>query len=63
MFVPPEHRPPGPPPWRPPRPKRTLTKRQEAVMLWAVGLFLLLQLLAPLGGSTVVEAIWFLLSR
>ncbi|RTL45706.1 MAG: hypothetical protein EKK53_04975 [Burkholderiales bacterium] len=61
MFVPPEHRPHGPLPWRPPEHKRRLTRREEAVMLWAVGLFLLTLLLAPLGGSSLVEAIWFLL--
>ena len=63
MFVPPEDRSPGPPPWHPSPPKRALTKRGEAVMLWLVCLFLLLMLLAPLGGNTVVEALWFLLKR
>ena len=63
MFVPPEHRQPGPPPWRPAPPRRKLTKRGETVMVWVVCLFLLLMLLAPIGGSTVIQALWFLLSR
>jgi len=63
MFVPPEHWPPRPPPWHRPPPKRELTKRAEAVVLCLVGVVLVLTVLAPLGGSTVVEALWFMLSR
>lgn len=62
MFVPPEHRQPGPPPWLPPR-RRALSKRGETVMLRVVCFCLLVMLLAPIGGSTVIEAVWFLLRR
>lgn len=63
MFVPPEYRQPGPPPRHPTPPNRALTKRGETVMVWVVCLFLLLMFLAPIGGSTVVEALWFALMR
>lgn len=62
MFVPPEQRQPGPPPWQPP-PKRTLTAREKAVMPWLVGFVLVTIVLAPIGGSTVLEVLWYLLRR
>jgi hypothetical protein len=63
MFVPPEQWPHRPPPWQPRPPRRELSKRGEVALLWVVGIVLLLMLLAPIGGSTVLEAIWFLLRR
>lgn len=63
MFVPPDHWQPGPPPRHPAPPRRALTKRGEAVMLSLVCFFLLLMLVAPIGGSTVVEMLRFLLRR
>lgn len=44
-------------PWEPKRPRGRLTKRQEKVIGWLVGINLLLLLVAPLGGSTLVIAI------
>lgn len=63
MFVPPEQRPPGPARWNPPPPKRHLSKRSETIVLWMVGFILVSIFLAPLGGSTVAEAVWFFLTR
>ncbi|RYB01782.1 hypothetical protein [Lichenibacterium ramalinae] len=45
-----------PGPWEPKRPPGRLTKRQERVIGWLVGINLLLLLVAPLGGSTLVAA-------
>ena len=63
MFLPPEKRHPGSPPWDPPPPKRRPTSRDETVVLYLIGFLLMLTVLAPIGGSTVVEALWFMLSR
>lgn len=46
-----------PGPWEPRRQPGRLTKRQERVIGWLVGLNLLLLLVAPLGGSTLVAAV------
>ncbi len=62
MFLPPEHRQPRPPPWEPP-PKRRISAREESVVLWVMGFVLVLLVLAPIGGSTVLEAFAYLFRR
>ena len=48
---------PFPEPWKPEKPKRRLSKRQEDIVAWVIGLNLLMLLLAPLAGFTVIDAI------
>ena len=45
-----------PPAWQPPRRPR-ITKRQERVILWLVGVNAVLLLVAPIGGVTIIEAV------
>ncbi len=59
MFVPPEHH----QSWYPPQPDRGKSKRGETVLLVLIGMFLFSMLLAPIGGSTLVEAVVALLHR
>lgn len=61
MFLAPENRQPGPPP-EPPKPKRILTAREKVVLPWVIGFIVVTLVLAPIGGSTVVEALWYLMS-
>ncbi|MBB3952434.1 hypothetical protein [Aureimonas jatrophae] len=49
-------RPPEPLPERPLPPK--LTRRQEKVLLWAIGLNVVALFVAPLAGVTVLQAFW-----
>lgn len=63
MFVPPEQRQPGPPPPDPPPPRRKLTGREEAVLSWLIGAVLVSTVLAPIGGSTLLEAVWYAFTR
>ncbi|WP_182085303.1 hypothetical protein [Aureimonas sp. ME7] len=49
-----------PEPWKPERPKPRLTKRQESALAWIVGLNLLMLLLGPIAGTTVIDAVWAL---
>ncbi|AWN44422.1 hypothetical protein U8607_06425 [Methylobacterium durans] len=44
------------PSWEPPR-KPRLTKRQERVLLWLIAVNLLLLLIAPIGGATLIHAV------
>ena len=44
------------PSWEPPR-KPRLTKRQERVLIWIIVANLLLLLVAPVGGATIIHAI------
>lgn len=60
MFLPPEQRHPGSSPWQPPA-KPAPPSRRETVILWLVGLVLASAFLAPMGGSSVIEALWFVL--
>ncbi|MBE7220744.1 MAG: hypothetical protein INR64_19930 [Caulobacteraceae bacterium] len=46
-----------PSPWRPPQRPRRMTKREESVILWLVAVNLLLLVVAPIGGATIVEAV------
>ncbi len=55
MYLDEAWRPSGEPPPREPRPR--LTKRQERVVLWLLGVNVLLLLIAPIGGTTIVQAI------
>ena len=57
MFLPPDER----KPWYPSQQHDGLSKRGEAVLLWLVGIFLLAVLLAPIGGSTLGQALVALL--
>lgn len=59
MFVPPEHR----RSWYPPRPEGGKSRRSETILLFLIGMFLLAMVLAPIGGSTVVQAFLALLPR
>ena len=52
-----------PGPWEPRRPKVQITKRQERVIGWIVFINLMLLLVAPLGGSTLIIAILALMGR
>lgn len=52
MFVEGGWTPREPPPRRP-----RLTKRGERTLLWLIGVNLLLALVAPIGGSTVIHAV------
>ncbi len=52
---------PAPRPWRPKPAGRRLTRPQEKLLGWLVGINLVLLLVAPLGGATLVEAIVALL--
>lgn len=51
------------PPWEPPPRKPRLTKRQELVFMWIIVVNLLLLLIAPIGGATVIEALLAMLRR
>ena len=51
-----------PPPWQPPRRSR-LTRRQQRVMLWLIGLNVFLLLVAPIGGATIIQAVAALFGR
>ncbi len=52
-----------PPPWRPPPRKPRVTKKQERVILWLVGVNVLFLLIAPIGGVTIVETVISLLAH
>jgi hypothetical protein len=45
---------PEPPPQNPPR--RTLTVREQKVMIWVICFNLALLVVAPIGGATVIHA-------
>ena len=53
MYVDEAWRPHGEPPPREPRPD----KRQERVFLWLIAVNVLLLLIAPIGGATLVQAV------
>jgi hypothetical protein len=57
MFLPPEER----RPWYPFQPKDGMSRRCEAVLLCLIGIFLVSVLLAPIGGSTILQALLALL--
>jgi len=50
-----------PPRWEPKRPPRRLTPRQRRTMEVVVGFNLVMLLVAPLGGATILQAIGALL--
>ena len=52
-----------PPPWQPPPRKPHITKKQERLILWLVGVNVLFLLIAPIGGVTIVETVVSLLVR
>lgn len=62
MFVDFRDQPP-PPPWRPERPRPRLTPRQERRLARIVLLNLLLLLVGPLAGSSVVAGVAALLAQ
>lgn len=53
MFLDEAWRPQGEPPPREPRPN----ERQERVFLWIIGVNVLLLLIAPIGGATLIHAV------
>ncbi|GAA3723252.1 MULTISPECIES: hypothetical protein [Sphingomonas] len=57
MFL--DTRDPWPPaePWRPAPPAPRLTKRGERVVGWVIGFNLLMLLVGPLAGSSVIDAV------
>lgn len=59
MYLPPDQRQPRRLPPEPPR--RDLGPRERTVVLWLVALVLLSIVLAPIGGSTLVELAGYLL--
>ncbi len=63
MFL--DTRDPWPPaePWRPERPAPRLTKRGERVVGWLIGFNLLMLLIGPLAGSSVIDAVLAILRR
>ena len=63
MFVPPEQRHPGSSPGDAPPPKPAPPSRGETIGLWLIGLLLLSIVLAPIGGSSLLEAVWYLWRR
>ena len=63
MFLPPEMRHPGSSPGDPAPPEPAQPARGEALGSWLIGLLLVSTVLAPLGGSSVLEALWYLLRR
>ncbi len=63
MFVPPEDRHPGSSPWDSEPPRRAMSSREKTVLLWLIGILLALTVLAPIGGGTVLQGLWSLLSQ
>lgn len=59
MFVDFKDQPP-PPPWQPPRRTPRLSQREQDVLGGIIGFNLLLLLLAPIGGATLISALWAL---
>jgi len=56
MFVDFKDQPP-PPPWQPPRRSPRLSRREQDVLGGIIGINLLLLLLAPIGGATLISAV------
>ena len=56
MFVDFKDQPP-PPPWQPPRRTPRLSRRQQDVLGGIIGFNLILLLLAPIGGATLISAV------
>ena len=52
---------PGAGPWRPDPPKPRITPKGEKILVWIVALNLVLLLVAPIGGATVIHALIALL--
>ncbi len=52
-----------PQPWQPPPRKPHITKKQERLILWLVGVNILFLLIAPIGGVTIVETVMSVLVR
>lgn len=57
MFV--DFREPWPPPepWQPKPPPPRISRRGESVLAWILGFNLLMLLLGPLAGATVIDAV------
>ncbi len=63
MFLPPEQRHPGPSPWNAQPPKREPKSSKQTVVLWLIGVLLVVTVIALMQGSTVLEALWYVLSH
>ena len=63
MFVPPDRRHPGSSPWDHPAPTPPPPPRGGTVGLWLIGLLLVATVLAPMGGSSLLEALWYVMRR
>ena len=48
---------PPPEPWKPERPRRKLTKREETAIAWIVCVNLLMLLFGPIAGATLFDAV------
>jgi hypothetical protein len=46
---------PEPPAGRPPR--RQLTRGEEKLLIWVIGVNILLLVVAPIGGATIIQAL------
>ncbi|WP_187371480.1 hypothetical protein [Methylobacterium oryzihabitans] len=44
------------PSWEPPERRPRLTRRQELVFLWIIAINVVLLLMAPVGGATLIHA-------
>ncbi|WP_167591848.1 hypothetical protein [Jiella endophytica] len=45
--------------WSPPEPgRRRLSERDETIILWSVGAFVVSLVIAPIGGASVIQAIY-----
>ncbi len=60
MFVDFRDQPP-PPPWRPTPPRPRLTAKQEKTLATIIGINVVLLLVAPIGGATIIGAVAALL--
>ena len=52
--------PPPPPPWQPPRRRPRLTPRQEKALAAIIGFNVILLIVAPIGGATLIGALMLL---
>lgn len=61
MYLDQGWKPPWEPQWEPPSRRPRLTKGQERAIVWIVALNVLLLFIAPVGGATVIHALFAML--